>query len=176
MYSMHFPSKRELLSLSLQPKGNNFSTGRNFSVESCAVAKPQSLREEKPRASQTVGRCLKIQIQRTKGEALSARWGIGAWQANVSKIGEQKKKKERKKKKRGNTSLQEDVSESVSAHYGCQPPAARPRNSQEVVRFAGIRRLGYILYEFGGFFPPKITDLRETPRHLANRHADSSRH
>ena len=72
--------------------------------------------------------------------------------------------------------MQEDVSESVSAHYGCQPPAARPRNSQEVVRFAGIRRLGYILYEFGGFFPPKITDLRETPRHLANRHADSSRH
>ena len=65
------------------------------------MAKPQSLREEKPRASQTVGRCLKIQIQRTKGEALSARWGIGAWQANVSKIGEQKKKKRKEEEKKG---------------------------------------------------------------------------
>lgn len=41
-------------------------------------------------------------------------------------------------------------------HYGCQPPAARPRNSQEVVR-SGICLVGYILRV--RFLSTKITAL-----------------
>lgn len=94
--------------------------GRNLRV--CA---------RKPRACQTVGRHLKIQIRRTMEEALSARLDIGSWQPTSRGGGKKGMRRCRRRRFR-----------EASAHYGCQPPVARPRNSQGVAR-SGICLLGY---------------------------------
>lgn len=69
----------------------------------------------KPRACQTVGRHLKIQIRRTKGEALSARWGIGSWQPASPKVG-------RKKKKGGRVAAEGDAFGKRRLIMGANPP------------------------------------------------------
>lgn len=90
----------------------------------------------KPRACQTMGPDLQIQIWRTKVKVLSARW-------NISSSGSRLPSKRQEEKKQGIRRCRgRRLGE--TPHYGCQPPAARPRNSQEVVR-SGICLVEYIL-------------------------------